>query len=367
VLVVAAIAAAAIAAFRRGNRGFFVGISFFAGTVFPAAGFFYVYPHKFSFVADHFSYLANIGIIALIVAGLGNLTRDQKLFRIVGGVLVTAFAVLTFFQSSIYRDAASVWRDTVQKNPQSWIAHNNLGGDALQRARASWNKGDTNGAAEAFAEARHHAENALRIVPDHYNARLILANALRFEKRHSEAATHMESAVQILRAQYAKAPSKLRDLPMAGVLNDAGELHQLSGAQSAAENYYRLALTIEETHPVAHWNLALLLIRTRRDAEADFHLREVVRGLPASLVEGKRDEVLVRAFREALKAVSLSQNQHQIAALHIARYWIMPEHEDLQQNWRAIEVVKQLTLEMGSSTPREVRGLLTLLESRLRQ
>ena len=32
--------------------------------------FFDVYPMRFSFVADHFQYLASIGVIVLIVAGI---------------------------------------------------------------------------------------------------------------------------------------------------------------------------------------------------------------------------------------------------------------------------------------------------------
>src|SRR5262249_3768117 len=50
------------------GRGPWVGLAFFAVSLTPALGFFSIYPMRYSFVADHFQYLASIGIIAVIVA-----------------------------------------------------------------------------------------------------------------------------------------------------------------------------------------------------------------------------------------------------------------------------------------------------------
>ena len=50
-------------------RGPLAGLLFFAGTLFPVLGFFNVYWFKFSYVADHFQYLASLGIISLAAAG----------------------------------------------------------------------------------------------------------------------------------------------------------------------------------------------------------------------------------------------------------------------------------------------------------
>ncbi len=47
---------------------------FFAITLFPALGFFDVYPFRYSFVADHFQYLASMGPIALAAGGIAMLT-----------------------------------------------------------------------------------------------------------------------------------------------------------------------------------------------------------------------------------------------------------------------------------------------------
>ncbi|MCH8251559.1 MAG: tetratricopeptide repeat protein [Planctomycetes bacterium] len=50
---------------RRTGRAVPVALFFFAGTLLPALGFFKVYFMRFSYVADHFQYLASIGPIAL--------------------------------------------------------------------------------------------------------------------------------------------------------------------------------------------------------------------------------------------------------------------------------------------------------------
>ena len=54
---------------RRRWRGPLAGLLFFVGTLFPVLGFCNVYPFLFSFVADHFQYLASLGIITLAAAG----------------------------------------------------------------------------------------------------------------------------------------------------------------------------------------------------------------------------------------------------------------------------------------------------------
>ena len=50
--------------------GLLAGVLFFAGTLFPALGFVDVYPFLYSFVADHFQYLACLGLIVPICSGL---------------------------------------------------------------------------------------------------------------------------------------------------------------------------------------------------------------------------------------------------------------------------------------------------------
>ena len=60
--------------FRRAiSKGPLVACLIYSGTLLPALGFFDVYPMRFSFVADHFQYLASIAPMTLFVAWLAGL------------------------------------------------------------------------------------------------------------------------------------------------------------------------------------------------------------------------------------------------------------------------------------------------------
>ena len=54
----------------RLGRGPLAAVLLFAGTLFPALGFVNVYPHRYSFVADHFQYLASLALIVPAAIGL---------------------------------------------------------------------------------------------------------------------------------------------------------------------------------------------------------------------------------------------------------------------------------------------------------
>jgi tetratricopeptide (TPR) repeat protein len=149
-LVSAALLFAVLAVlWRRGQRGVVCAVLVYAVTIFPALGFFDVYAFRFSFVADHFQYLASIGILVLLPqAGwwLGRRVASQATARALGAGVVLVLAALTWNQAGAYRDEATLWLDTIAKNPDSWIAHSNL---ATLRSKS----GDVDGAIAEFGEA----------------------------------------------------------------------------------------------------------------------------------------------------------------------------------------------------------------------
>ena len=65
----AALLLGALGWLQRWRRGPLAALLFFVITLFPALGFFNVYPFRDSFVADHFQYLAGIGPIVLLALG----------------------------------------------------------------------------------------------------------------------------------------------------------------------------------------------------------------------------------------------------------------------------------------------------------
>ena len=126
---------------------------FFVGTLFPVLGFFNVYPFVYSFVADHFQYLASLGIIAAVCAGL---VRVLQLFPRWAGVttstaLVAMLFALTWRESGIYGDVQGLYRATIARNPDCWLAYNNLAIELQQAGQTP--------------EAVENLQQALRINP----------------------------------------------------------------------------------------------------------------------------------------------------------------------------------------------------------
>jgi len=155
VAVAIGIVAALALLWKRGFRGTACAIAFYVVTISPALGLFDVYAFRYSFVADHFQYLASIGPLILLVQ-LGDrlgvrFGGDGIHARGIAIAVVLVLASLTFSQARAYRDLPTLWSDTLSKNPDSWIAHHNL---ALHRK----DQGDLESALE-------HADEAIRCKP----------------------------------------------------------------------------------------------------------------------------------------------------------------------------------------------------------
>jgi tetratricopeptide (TPR) repeat protein len=116
---------------RPAGRGALCAALLFVGTLFPALGYFNVYPHRYSFVADHFQHLASIAVTSAICAGLvllaNRLQISAKPQATVGAGIVVVLGCLTFLQSRIYESPVTLWTDTTQKSPSNWIAFTALG------------------------------------------------------------------------------------------------------------------------------------------------------------------------------------------------------------------------------------------------
>src|SRR5437016_8663263 len=113
------------------GRSVEVAALFFVMTLGPLLGFVMLYTFRYTFVADHYQYLASIGPIALASAGVASLAGAFKGSRelIFGTALcvIVTFAVLTWRQSAMYGDIETLWRTTLLRNPDCWMGYNNLG------------------------------------------------------------------------------------------------------------------------------------------------------------------------------------------------------------------------------------------------
>jgi protein O-mannosyl-transferase len=164
------------------------GLLFFIGTLFPVLGFLNVYPFRYSLVADHFQYLACLGMTVPVAAGVTFLVRFRQDWRrpfgyVLCTTLIASLVVLTWRQSAMYADVETLWRTTISRNPEAWMAHNNLGTVLLQKGLPD--------------EAIIHFQKALEIKPDDAGAEANLGNALLQKGELDDAIAHYDAALEI--------------------------------------------------------------------------------------------------------------------------------------------------------------------------
>jgi tetratricopeptide (TPR) repeat protein len=228
---------------RRRTRAPLAGWLFFVGSLFPVLGFFNIYPFIFSYVADHWQYLPSLGLIVSAAAGIVRLTSDPEQRVRAGGRLaigasLAVLAGLTFTQSRNYRDGETLYRATLARNPEAWMAHNNLGALLTESGRP--------------ADALPHLAAALRLRPGHLETRANLGGALVKLGRLAEAAPHLEAAMR---------SASLRRRPGFAALqaNWAALLLQAGRAGEALpllESALRLRPEVRETRNLLGWALA---------------------------------------------------------------------------------------------------------------
>jgi tetratricopeptide (TPR) repeat protein len=173
---------------KRIGGGPLVAVLFFEGTLLPALGFLNVYPMRFSFVADHYQYLASIGLIVLVAEGLAStLGRLEKgvpfLKPLLCGLILLTLGTLTWRQSGIFTDLETLWRATIKQNPGCWLAYNSLGIVFRSKGRMD--------------EAIAYYEKALEIQPLYAKAHNNLANALLQKGRADGAVVHYQKALEM--------------------------------------------------------------------------------------------------------------------------------------------------------------------------
>ena len=303
----------------RHQRGPLAAALLFVGTLFPVLGFLNVYPFRYSYVADHFQYLA---CIALLVPLATLLTKAAHRLPAAVAIVPLVLAALTFQQSRTYHDNETLWRTTLARNPACWMALNNLATMDINGGRVE----------EAIATY----QSALRIEPNIVESETSLGNTLfKLPGRQAEALEHLRKAV-LIDNRYADAhfnlgvalsalpgreidavqefETAIRDgADNAEVRANLGTaLLRIPGREADAMKRYREAVDLEPNSAVSHANLALALSRDparTADALAEYdtalklqpdypEARSNLGNLLARL--GRRDEAL-RQEQEAIR------------------------------------------------------------------
>ena len=306
---------------------------YFIALLFLALGFFNVYYFRYSYVADHFQYLAGMGPLALAAAGItrrlecfpriicalnprtvvgtrcGASKADQQVGptggarcgaseadRQVGptevarwlqpvfcGALLLTLGVLTWRQSRMYADTENFWRRIIEQNPAAWMAQNNLGNFLLQQGRVE--------------EAITHFHRAAEIKPDDPEIYNNLGNALLQEGRTDDAILELQKALA-LQPGYAKADCNLASaLLQEGRVDEAiGRCQELlavqpdnsqarcilgaallrKGQTDAAIGQYEKALALQPDDAEAHYDLGTALLEERQMDEAIAHFQTAI-------------------------------------------------------------------------------------------
>jgi tetratricopeptide (TPR) repeat protein len=271
---------------NRIGRGPLVALLFFGGTLLPALGFVNVYPMRFSFVADHFQYLASVGVIAFASVALAR----NRLVERAAFALPLLLAVLTWQQTRVYRNLETLWTDTLRKNPSAWLAHNNLGNVLLDRGDAD--------------SAMAHYTEAVRLKPDYYEALGNLGAALLRRGAVEEARTKTEEALRLAPgytpALVNRAAILLRDgrpddaiVQLRSVLSQEPEnseaLNTLGSAFAMRADFenargaFEAALRIRPQLVSARVNLARVLLRSGRIEEASLQLDHALTASPGDV------------------------------------------------------------------------------------
>jgi protein O-mannosyl-transferase len=240
---------------RGRSRGLLAAFLLFGGTLFPVLGFLNVYPFIFSYVADHFQYLASLSLFALAAAGFVGAARRgwfglswRGAQAIAGGVLV-ALGVLSWQQSHHYVDTVTLYRATLARNPDSWVAHHNLASELAARG--------------APHEALPHARRAVELKPDYPEALNNLADNLTRTGRPAEALPLLERALE-LQPRYAQAE------------NNRGIALMTLGRVEEGVRHFQRAIALQPHLAEAHYNLGLAEAERGEFAAAIPHFAETV-------------------------------------------------------------------------------------------
>ncbi len=231
----------------RRARGPLAAALLFGGSLFPVLGFFNVYPFVFSYVADHFQYLASLAVFALAGAGLSLLPRSAG--RMAAVLLAGLFGVLTWRQASVYRDNVTLYEATLRKNPDAWLAQHNLAVILLDSGRPD--------------AALPHIERTLALRPDYPEALSNLGNCLRLLGRPGEALVPLERAIQ-LQPRYAEAH------------NNLGVALMALGRAEEGRARFETAVRLQPDYATAHRNLGQALASAGRMPEATQHFTRAV-------------------------------------------------------------------------------------------
>jgi tetratricopeptide (TPR) repeat protein len=243
------------------GRHVLLGLGWFFLNLVPVLGFVTISHFRFTWTMDHLAYLPLAGLVGLGAAGLGALearwAQPHRAWRWGAMGLAAALCALLATESrrlaAHFQSEESFWSYALERNPDAWLAHNNLGDVLLARGER--------------AAAIAHFQRALQLYPDYAEAEYNLGLA-------EAGAGQLEAAA----GHYA---ASLRLEPRNGdARNNLGNAYLRLGRTPEAVDQYAEAVRLDPSDVQARCNLGVGLMRLGRRDEAIAQYREAQRLRP---------------------------------------------------------------------------------------
>ena len=271
------------------GRPYFFALVYFVAALLPVLGLVNQYFWRYSFVGDHFQYLASMGPLALAGAGVARLSESILLFRpwlgrAVCAIFLLIFGTLSWRQAWVYQSNETLWIDTLAKNPHCNLAYNNLGNIYSRTGKV--------------AQAIALFEAGIKANPHDADLHNSLGNAWMKQDNGDEAAEEFHRALEIDPANF-------------GAYNNLGILFAQRGQTNDAIVQYEQALQINPRYADAHNNLGSVLFQNGQadEAMAQFHQAlqinanhvDAHNNLGWALLQKGRNEEAIEQFNLALR------------------------------------------------------------------
>jgi len=238
--------------------------------------------------ADRYSYVPHIGLFVMAVwsvAEFGRLGLHVRYGLGIATVVIVAASFATLrHELTPWHDSRALWERALRVNPDSELAHHNMGDALLKR--------------QCLDEAKAHFQRALALNPNHVKAILALASFHLSEQNLDEARAYVDWASRLspddpqcrmyrdLLKKQARAtdaiPGGTRPDPSSAARDTLRRGLELArkGDMAAAESEFVKALEHAPDYVEAHNNLGLVLFERGRIEDAESHFRSAIDGDP---------------------------------------------------------------------------------------
>ena len=341
----------------RIGRGVFVGLMHFYVSTSMLVLAVVLYMMRYSFVADHWAYFGSLGLAALAGAGIARVRErlgepwGKPLELGIGVCLVLGLGALTFAQSGMYSDIETLWRTTLDRNPDCWMADNNVGTALTQDGR--------------WVQAMDYFRTALAINPDDAETHCNLGMGFQHQGKLDEAIAEYQRALALYPGD-AKANDNL-----GLILFGRGELDE-------ALAHYQRAVETDPAYMDARYNLGIALQKKGELDQAIAQFQKAIdikpdyapawNNLGTALQSAGVPDQAVAAFQKAIEikpdyelawvnygvALQQAQRPEDAIASYKKALGIKPDDADA---WYDLGVVLQQTRDMAGAIAAYQRAL----------